>query len=250
VRVLVVQYAHALYYGPAPVPEATRRCAELLAEMPGAPTFEAGLATMLAGLRAMEGRFDEARALYADSVAVYQEFGLRFRRAVRSIVGARIESLAGDLAAAEHELRTGYSMLEEMGERGARSTLAGCLADVLSTRGDDVEAARFADITRETAAEADVMPQVLWRRAMARTAVRSGDVPSAEALAQDAVALASKTDALDLRAGTLLVLGEVLQDAGKGDDASASTEEARALYELKGNRAALRAFWPTHESVS
>ena len=118
-RLLVVLYAQALYYGPTPVPVAVRRCSDLLADAPGAPTFEAGLGTWLAGLRAMEGHFTEARALYADSVAVYQEFGLRFRRAVRSIVGAQIESLAGDLAAAERELRTGYSMLEEMGESGA-----------------------------------------------------------------------------------------------------------------------------------
>ena len=143
-RVLVVLYAQALHYGPTPVPEAIRRCSELLTETPGSPTFEAGLATTLAGLRAMEGRFEEARKLYADSVAVYQEFGLRFRRAVRSIVGAQIETLAGDLVAAERELRTGYAMLEEMGERGVRSTLAGFLAEVLSMRGDDDEAEGFA----------------------------------------------------------------------------------------------------------
>jgi tetratricopeptide (TPR) repeat protein len=250
VQVLIVQYAHALYYGPAPVQEAIHKCSELLSETAGGPTFEAGLATMLAGMHAMEGHFDEARALYADSVAVYQEFGLNFRRAVRSIVGGRIESLAGDLGAAEHELRTGYAMLEEMGERGARSTLAGCLADVLSARGNDVEAERFADITRETAAAADVMPQVLWRRALARTAARHGDVASAEELARGAAALAGETDAYDLRAGTLVVLGQVLRDAGKGYDASACMEEARRLDELKGNVAALRVYGRTHESVS
>ncbi len=127
----------------------------------------------------MEGRFAEARTLYAESVAVYEEFGLRFRRAVRAIVGAQIESLAGDLAAAERELRTGHSMLEEMGERGARSTLAGCLADVLSLQGNDVEAEHFVEIARETAAETDVMPQVLWRRALARDDRRGAAISQA-----------------------------------------------------------------------
>jgi class 3 adenylate cyclase/tetratricopeptide (TPR) repeat protein len=248
--VLVVQYAQALYYGPTPVPEALRRCSDLFAELPGAPTFEAGLATTVAGLRAMEGRFTEARELYNRSVGVYEEFGLRFRRAVRSIVGAQIESLAGDLAAAEQELRTGYSMLEEMGERGARSTLAGCLADVLSSEGSDVEAERYAQIARETAAQTDVMPQVLWRRALVRTAARRGDLTAAEELARSAVALAEGTDSLDLRAGTLVALGEVLRDAEQGAAASASLAEAKALYVLKGNIAAMRIAESTRESAA
>ncbi len=213
--VLVVLYAQALYYGPTPVSEGVRRCTELLAEAPGSPTFEAGIATTLAGLRAMEGRFAEARRLYADSIAVYEKFGLRFRRAARAIVGAQIETFAGDLAAAEQELRVGYSMLEEMGESGVRSVLAGLLADVLSAQGQDLEAERFVDITKETAAETDVMPQVLWRRSFARTTARRGDTTAAEELARSAVALAENTDFLDLRASSLVALAEVLRHAGK-----------------------------------
>jgi class 3 adenylate cyclase/tetratricopeptide (TPR) repeat protein len=237
-QVLVVQYAQALYYGPTPVAEAVQRCSELLAESSGAPTFEAGIATTLAGLRAMEGRFAEARDLYARSIAVYEEFGLRFRRAARAIVGAQIETFAGDLAAAEDELRTGYAMLEEMGESGVRSTLASLLADVLSLRANDAEAERFVDLTRGTAAESDVMPQVLWRRALARTTARRGDATGAEGLGRAAVTLASATDSLDLRAGTLAAFAEVLAEAGRDEEAAASAEEARALYELKGNVAA------------
>ena len=168
-----------------------RRCSELLAEAPGSPTFEAGIATTLAGLRAMEGTFAEARRLYADSIAVYQEFGLRFRRAARAIFGAQIETFAGDLSAAEQELRIGYSMLEEMGESGVRSVLAGLLADdPVGAEGQDLEAERFVDITRDTASETDVMPQVLWRRSLARTTARRGDRATAEELARSAVALA------------------------------------------------------------
>ncbi len=205
---------------------------------------------MLAGLRAMEGRFAEARELYADSVAVYEEFGLRFRRAVRSIVGAQIETLAGDLPAAERELRLGYSILEEIGERGARSTLAGFLAEVLSSQEHEVDAERFVDIARETAARTDVVPQVLWRSALARTTSRRGDHESAEALAREAVELGGKTDFLDLRAGTLVALGNVLQDAGKRAEGLASLEEARALYVLKGNVAAMRIAEAAGESAA
>jgi uncharacterized protein HemY len=198
----------------------------------------------------MEGRFAEARELYANSIAVYQEFGLRFRRAARAIVGGQIELFAGDLAAAEDELRTGYSMLEEMGESGVRSTLASLLADVVALRGNDAEADRLVEITRATAAESDVMPQVLWRRALARTTVRRGEWSEAERLARDAIAIADSTDSLDLRAGSLAALGEVLAEAGRNEDAAARLEEARALYELKGNLAAIQVAGPAGGSVS
>jgi hypothetical protein len=198
----------------------------------------------------MEGRFAEARDLYARSIAVYEEFGLRFRRAVRSIVGARIETLAGDLPAAERELRIGYSMLEEMGERGARSALAGFLADTLAQDAHDAEAERFATIARETAAETDVVPHVLWRRALARTRARRGDTLAAEELARAAVELADQTDFLDLRAGTRVALADVLRRAGRQEEASAYCEQARAQYEAKGNIAALRAIEESEEALS
>ena len=189
---LIVLYAQALYYGPTPVPDAVQACTDLMADARGTPTLEAGLSTTLAGLRAMEGSFAEARGLYSDSLAVYQEFGLRFRRAVRSIVGAQIETLAGDLPAAERELRAGYTTLEAMGERGVRSTLAGFLADILSVQGQDLEADEFSQIARDTAGETDVVPQVLWRRAQARTRARRGDVVEADELVRAAFAVGGR----------------------------------------------------------
>jgi class 3 adenylate cyclase/predicted ATPase len=247
-HVLAVQYAQALYYGPTPVADVVRRCSELLAHAPAAPTFEAGLSTTLAGLRAMEGQFAEARELYSSSIRVYEEFGLRFRRAVRALFGAQVEILAGDLAAAERELRTGYSMLEEMGERAARSSLAGLLADVLSVGDDDDETQRFVATARETAAETDVWPQVLWRRALARREARAGDAVTAEQLAREAVELAASTDCLDLQAGSHIALADVLRDSGRSSDAATSVEDALTLYKLKGNVAAVQLVLPLHHA--
>jgi class 3 adenylate cyclase/tetratricopeptide (TPR) repeat protein len=248
--VLVPLYAQALYYGPTHVTEAVQRCLELHEEASGAPTFEAGIGTTLAGLRAMEGHFAEARRLYAESISVYQEFGLRFRRAARAIFGAQIETFAGDLAAAEDELRIGYAMLEEMGESGVRSVLAGLLADVLAVQDKDAEAEGFVEITRTTASETDVMPQVLWRRSLARSSARRGDAVTAEQLARSAVELARQTDSLDLRASSLVALGDVLRDAGREAESAASLAEARSVYSQKGNRAALAASGSPGEFVS
>ena len=244
-HVLLVLYAQALYYGPTPVPEAVLKCSDLLADAPGTPTFEAGIATTLAGLRSMEGRFEQARELYAGSVAVYEEFGLRFRRAVRSIIGAQIEWLAGDLAAAETELRTGYSMLEEMGESGARSAVAAVLADVLSAQGDDAEAERFVRVTRESAAETDVWAQVLWRRALARTTARSGH--ATEAQASRAAPSSSPRGRMPSTCGQARSSRSERCSATRARSAVASVamEEARTLYGRKGNLAALQLLTPT-----
>ena len=57
--------------------------------------------------------------------------------------------LAGDLAAAELELRRGVELLERMGERAYLSTLGAMLADVLELVGKDDEAGSFARISEE-----------------------------------------------------------------------------------------------------
>ena len=67
--------------------------------------------------------------------------------------------LAGDLAAAERELRDGYDLLDEVGEKYLRSTLAGLLGQTLYELGryDEVEA--LASEARELATADDVDTQ-------------------------------------------------------------------------------------------
>jgi tetratricopeptide (TPR) repeat protein len=227
--------AQALYYGPTPVPDAIARCLELKRTAYG-PGIEAALGTTLAGLKAMEGRIDEARALYAESIDVYERLGLHFSRAARSHIGAQIELLAGAPSAAARELREANTTLEAMGERGVRSTLAGFLADVLVGLGEEDEAETFAAFAEEAAGSADVVPQVLWRRVRGRLQARRGDHEPARSLAQEAVVRAAQTDYLDLRADTLLALAEVLGAADEPGERDSVLEEATSLYELKGNR--------------
>ena len=72
-------------------------------------------------------------------------------RALRAIDASTIELLAGDAEAAERELRTGYGMLEEIGDMHLRPTVAAYLAAVLAQGGrftDAEEFARFARVTR------------------------------------------------------------------------------------------------------
>jgi hypothetical protein len=103
------------------------------------------------------------------------------------------------------------------------STVAAFLADALAP--DSNEALRYALVSRELAAEEDVVTQVMWRVARAR---RTGD----RDLAGEAVRLAQPTDYPDLKARAFLALAEVARDP-------ASRRRAIAEYERKGNLAAL-----------
>jgi class 3 adenylate cyclase/tetratricopeptide (TPR) repeat protein len=232
---IVAHLAQALEYGPTPVRDAIRRCEELRAEFEGDPAVEAAIASTLAGLNAMQGRFDEARSLYADAAALYDELGLRYLRAARTLVAGMVELLAGDADAAVRELRWGYDVLEEMGERGVRSTISAFLAQALVAQGSHDEAVRFSEISDETGAPADVVTQAVWRAARGQALANLGELKRAEPLAREAVALTDGTDFLDLQASTLASLADVLRLAGQPAEAGRLLTQARETYTRKGN---------------
>jgi predicted ATPase/class 3 adenylate cyclase len=227
--------AMALVYGPTPAPEAIERCEQLLAETKEDRSLEAGIRSALAALYAMQGDFERARELWERSRSIYEEFALRHRRAVRSLVAGSIELLAGAPEEAARQLRWGYDALEQMGEKGARSTVAAFLADALCASGQYEEAERLTRISEEIAAGEDVVTQAVWRSARAKVLVRQDDAEQAEALAREAVALAEATDFLDLQAGTLVALAEVLALGESAADPSPLLARAREIYERKGN---------------
>jgi class 3 adenylate cyclase/predicted ATPase len=210
--------AQAVYYGPFPVDQAVRRCEELLATRPDDRLMQASIKGFIAGLRAMQGNFDEARELQANARALYEELGQRFRIALRSLVAAEIETLAGNGAEAAAILRWAYDELQEMGITSVGSTMAAFLADALADQGSPQEALEFAARSEETATPVDVVTQVMWRIAKAKA---SGDAR----LTREAVELASATDYPDLKARAFLAAGD--------------RHKAIVEYEAKGNRAAL-----------
>jgi class 3 adenylate cyclase/tetratricopeptide (TPR) repeat protein len=232
--------AQALYYGPTPVDEAFARCESLAAEAEGNPTVEAAVTSVLAGLLAMRGDFAEARASWARAAAIYDELGLHFPRAARSLIAAEIELLAGDGAQAVHELERGYELLEAMGERGVRSTLAAILARTLASEGRYDEADRYVRASEEVAASDDLVTQAACRAARAEVLAQNGDLAAAEETALDAVAIAGQTDFLDLQARTYLSLAAVIRAAGRDGEADETLSRATAIFEQKGNLVAAR----------
>jgi tetratricopeptide (TPR) repeat protein len=232
-------WASTAVFGTTPVAEGLRRCEEVLERASSYPTVEAQVLLGLAGLKAMNGEFDDARRLTARCRALWEGMGMKLAIVSSGVLfSAFVETLAGDLPAAEAELRWGYKALLEIGEQAVRATLAGSLASVLFDMGRLQEAEMFASACEEMAAPEDIDAQVLWRRVRARLLGRRADHVNAQPLAREALLLANRTDDLDLIAGATTDLAEVIQAAGGWEESRALLTTATNAYEQKGNRVA------------
>lgn len=227
--------AQALYYGPTPAEEGVEQCRALIAEAADDGVLRAGVCISLAGFRAMQGGFDEARGLFAEAMARYDELGLRFPRMTAAPIGATIEALAGDTDTAERLLREAYEALEAMGERGVRSTLAASLADLLAPLDRAEETEALAAVAQALAEPDDVATQVLWRAPLARVRARSGDPEQALRLAREARALAGATDSPQLHVAALVAQGEAAAAAGDEVEARDLLWRAVSFHRAKGN---------------
>jgi DNA-binding SARP family transcriptional activator/tetratricopeptide (TPR) repeat protein len=228
-------YVGAGFFGPSPVAEAIRRCEEVIARPPEQRRITAPAFRALAGLRAMEGKFAEARRLARRDRDILEDLGLRVAAAMATEVYGLIEMLADDPIAAERQLRTGYETLEEMGETSILSNLAAMLAQALHAQGRNDEALRYSEISERAASRDDVSPQVQWRAVRAKVLAEEHPTEGRQ-LAEEAVALAREaSDFPLLLADALADLGEVLRLSGRPGDARSALEEGLALYDQKGN---------------
>jgi class 3 adenylate cyclase/tetratricopeptide (TPR) repeat protein len=224
-----------MVYGPMPVKEAIRRSEDILDEVKGSQSNESFVLGFLGIMYAMDGRADRGREHIARAGAIALDLGMQLTStATRSYWLAILETLSGNHAAAERELRSGYEVLEEMGEMNFASTLAARLAQALCALGRYDEASRYVSISRRTAASGDVASQVILRGAQGKILASGGNYEEAEVLIQQAITLAARTDALNMQADILVDLSEV-QRAAHDDQASISMRGALDLYEQKGN---------------
>ncbi len=222
-------------FGPMPLGEAIGLCQEILEQPAQQRRVVASALRSLAGLKAMEGSFDEARMLIGTCRTILEDLGLRVTAASASETSGIVELLAGDPGAAERELREGYETLERMGETVLVPVLAALLAQALYLQERDDEALRLSGLSREAAAPDDLIAHVQWRTAQAKALARAGNVQEAEALAREAVRLAGETDFLVTRGDALADLAEVLRTAGRSEEAVPAVEESLRLYEQKGS---------------
>jgi tetratricopeptide (TPR) repeat protein len=184
---------------------------------------------------ALLGRFEDARRLMAEFNAAHEERGdLLMMASHLSQIGVLLELLAGDPAAAAQNAARGCGILEEAGERGWLSTSACYYAQALYELDRLDEAKEWAQKGLDIASSEDLATQVFASQVLAKVAARHGQHAEAERLARAAVTLSDGTGGLLQTAEALDDLSEVLELAGRRDEAAEACREALDRYERKG----------------
>lgn len=113
------------------------------------------------------------------------------------------------------------------------------LVDALLAQGLDDEGLQLAELVAQKSVSEDIDAPAGWRRVRAKLLARRGDLPEAERLARDAMAIADRTDYLELRAQVKVDLADILDLAHRPEQAASSRAEALRLFEQKGNLVAV-----------
>jgi DNA-binding SARP family transcriptional activator len=227
--------AAALATGPTPVDEAIPQCEELLAGTL-TPGYRSFLLPALARLEAMGGRFDRARERLEEARVGRREYGDPAAVAMNwAYDAAWVESLAENAGAAERILTDACETLRQVGERAWLATNLGMLALAVAHQARFEEASDLAREASTLAVPDDQDSQVAWRRALAQSLARMRKLAPAERLAREALALREGTDQLNHLAECLVTLADVLEQRRKATGAAKALEQARTLFETKGN---------------
>jgi class 3 adenylate cyclase/tetratricopeptide (TPR) repeat protein len=226
--------ANGILPGITPVREGIAQCEALLGEA-GDRQVLGIIQCIVAQLRAMNGEFEQARTLYRSGRATLRDLGRGVNAAQTGVDVARVELLAGDLAAAERELRADCDFLVKAREAYMLSTVAAVFARVQREQGLDDEALALSKTAEAAAAEDDIDAQVQWRSVRAPILARRGEVAEAEALARAAVALATSAEVPLLLAEAHTDLAQVLVAAGRSAEAQAEYRRAADIFAGKGD---------------
>jgi class 3 adenylate cyclase/tetratricopeptide (TPR) repeat protein len=228
-------YAITALYGPLPVPDAIRRCEELLPAAHGDRRTEGVVRCVLGHLFALQGSFADARDQYERARAMLEDLGVKVLAASTSIDSGPIEMLAGEPDAAERELRRDMERLDAMGEKFLLSTVYAYLGQAVLAQGRLDEAEELSRTCEQVALVDDAEAQSIWRRVRAQAIAPRGEETKAISLAEDAVVIIRKTDSPLLKGDALRDLAEVFRLSGRPDDGVGPLREALDLYQAKGN---------------
>ena len=224
----------ALVAGPTPADRGIQRCEEFLAATSRRRVANANVLASLAGLRAMRGDFDEAREQIAEASRTYDSLGLVLAQVGLSHVAAYVELLADRPDVAERHLRGFYDDLSG----SVRAIHAAQLAQAVYRSGNYDESATLVEEAEPEARS--LRAQLVLGSLKARLEARAGQLEAAIVGARRASLAAARTDALNLSGEAHHAFAEVLNLAGRDDEASGAAREALKAFEEKGNVAGAR----------
>lgn len=236
VNAVLAQAPLAALWGPNPVPRAGGRCLDvvrLLRITTDSPAVEATSTRCQAVLEAFRGRAAAARRMIDSARRKVTELGLRHALVEVEQFAGIVELVVDEPGAAEAHLRKAYNGFRRMGLDADTAETAALLGRACLAQDRDVEAVELCAESERLAGHA-LKASIAWRTLRARLLSRRGDDDEARRVAEDAVALAERTDALVDHGDACLTLATVLGSAGDVAGARAAAERAVDLYERKG----------------
>ena len=225
----------AYVFGPTPVPEAIERVRALQREAGDSMALQAGAATTLGRLLAMQGDFEQARELFVFGQDFYRSAGMAVSAAGVALHGAWIEHHAGDDAAEEEHLRHGCADLRALGNQAFFSTVAVRLAQLLYTQGRFAEALEMCTVVREASPADDLINFVLADAIEGCLLSHDDRHDEAEVRFGQAVAAVETTDFFFARADVRLLHAEALSRAGEAAAASGTAALGIGILDEKGD---------------
>lgn len=226
----------AALWGPNPVPRAGGRCLDvvrLLRITTDSPAVEATSTRCQAVLEAFRGRGAAARRMIDSARRTVTEMGLRHALLEVEHFAGIVELVLEDPAAAEEHLRLAYNGFRRMGLEADTAEVAALLARACLLLDRSVEADELCSESERLAGHA-LKAAIAWRTVRAQLLSGAGSHQEARRMAEEAVAIAERTDALVDHGDTCLALATVLGAAGDAAGARAAAERAVGLYEQKG----------------
>jgi class 3 adenylate cyclase/tetratricopeptide (TPR) repeat protein len=230
-------YCFILFWGPRHVDDVAREVGRKLdwARRRGVRSLEVDALRILARIRAMQGRFEEARQLLRETGEVFSSYGDTLVLVGGFLSAGLVELLADQPAAAEKVLRRGYRTLEEIGGQGQLLSLTSLLARALARQGRYREALAMTRECERLSGDELVDAQIKWRSIRATVLAVTGESEAAVRLSSEAVGLTRWRDQLDSTAEAYADHADVLRRIGRTEKAVASARQALDLFETKGN---------------
>ncbi|OKH85135.1 hypothetical protein EB75_00785 [Mycobacterium sp. ST-F2] len=226
----------AALWGPNPVPRAGGRCLDvvrLLRITTESPAVEATSMRCQAVLEAFRGRGAAARRMIDSARRTVTELGLRHALLEVEQFAGIVELVGGEPDAAERYLRKAYNGFRRLRLDTDTAETAALLGRVCLVLGRDTEADELCTESERLAGHA-LKASIAWRTLRAQLLSRGGDHAEARKMAEAAVALAERTDALVDHGDACDCLAAVLAAGGDTAGARAAAERAAGLYERKG----------------
>ncbi len=226
------QIGGAMVFGRTPLLEVRAFCEEQIAwaKERNLPAVEADALLVGPYVDARLGNFELARERLARSKEICRDLGITYGLAEAGMAGGELELTAGDLPAAERELREAIDIAVGMGAAHYMALYRVRLARILNEQGRHDEAGAVLDQAAELYAHT-----APWKSNRARVLAANGALDEAVALAREAAELEEANDDLNAAALTLVDVSEVLRAAGDRAGAEAALMRAIALNEEKGS---------------